>query len=217
MLIAEQAVPHQGLASSRLAVYRFLLAALDKPTPVQHCWFRSPDFRAALAALGEAFDLPCPDGELVPPALADHESRYLACFEVGLPQPPVVLQASHYNRREPVPATVHEHVLFYKRFGARPAEGNIEPADHLSNELAFLIHLDELLAAGKLEAESVLRARRDFLARQVTRWAAAAAAAAEATSLPALYRFLLAVLARAADQDLELTQAALAWPGEEGG
>jgi TorA maturation chaperone TorD len=214
MLIAEQAESRQDLSSSRLAVYRFLLVALDKPTPEQHRWFRSPDFRASLEAVGEAFDLPYPDGELVPPALADHESRYLACFEVGVPQPPVVLQASHYNRREPVPATVHEHVLFYKRFGARPAQGNIEPADHLSNELAFLIHLDELLAAGKLEAESVLRARRDFLARQVTRWAATAAATAEEKLLPGLYCFLLAALARAAEQDLELTQAALAGTGE---
>jgi TorA maturation chaperone TorD len=214
MLTAEQAAPPQELAQSRLAVYRFLLVALDKPTPEQHRWFRSADFRAALEAVADAFDLPGPDGELVPPALADHESRYLACFEVGLPQPPVVLQASHYNRREPVPATVHEHVLFYKRFGARPADGNVEPADHLSNELAFLAHLDELLAAGRLEAESVLRARRDFLARQVTRWAGAAAAAAEEKLLPALYRFLLAVLARAAEQDLELTQAALTGSGE---
>ena len=215
MSIAEQAAPHQDLARSRLAVYRFLLAALDKPTPEQHRWLRGPDFRAALEALGEAFQLPCPDGELVPPALADHESRYLACFEVGVPGPPVPLQASHYNRREPIPATVHEHVLFYKRFGARLANGNIEPADHLSDELAFLIHLDELFAAGQPEAESVLRARRDFLARQVTPWAAAAAAAAEEKLLPALYRFLLAALARAVEQDLELSQAALAALPEE--
>ena len=214
MLTAEQAAPPQELAQSRLAVYRFLLMALDNPTPAQHRWFWGPDFRPSLEAVGEAFGLPCPEGEPVPPAFADHESRYLACFEVGLPQPPVVLQASHYNRREPVPATVHEHVLFYKRFGARPAQGNIEPADHLSNELAFLIRLDELLATGKLEAESVLRARRDFLARQVTRWAATAAATAEEKLLPGLYCFLLAALARAAEQDLELTQAALAGTGE---
>ena len=214
MLTADQALAPRDVARSRLAVYRFLLAALDKPTPEQQRWLRGPDFRGSLEALGEAFDLPCPEGELVPPAPADHESRYLACFEVGQPGPPIVLQASHYNRREPIPATVHEHVLFYKRFGTRLAQGNIEPADHLSNELAFLAHLDELLAAGRLEAESVLRARRDFLARQVTRWAGAAAAAAEEKLLPALYRFLLAVLARAAEQDLELTQAALTGSGE---
>jgi hypothetical protein len=60
----------------------------------------------------------------------------------------VVLRASHYNRREPVPATIHEHVLFYRRFGARLAAGTLEPADHLSNQLAFLIRLDELPCAG---------------------------------------------------------------------
>jgi TorA maturation chaperone TorD len=198
------------LAGSRVAAYRFLQAALDKPTPGQHAWLRGPDFRNALAVLAGPFGLSCPPGELVPEAFADHESRYLACFEVGVPEPPVVLRASHYNRREPVPATLHEHVLFYRRFGARLAAGNIEPADHLSNQLAFLIRLDELPCAGEEGRQSVLRARRDFLGRQVTRWTAAAEAAAEEKLLPPLYRALLTLLARAVEQDLELTRAALA-------
>ena len=173
------AVPGRELSQSRVAAYRFLQAALDKPTPGQHAWLLGRDFGRALAVLAEPFGLSCPPGELVPEAFADHESRYLACFEVGVPGPPVVLRASHYNRREPVPATIHEHVLFYRRFGARLAAGTLEPADHLSNQLAFLIRLDELPCAGASERESVLRARRDFLARQVTRWTAAVAAAAE--------------------------------------
>jgi TorA maturation chaperone TorD len=127
-----------------------------------------------------------------------------------VPEPPVVLRASHYNRREPVPATIHEHVLFYRRFGARLAAGNIEPADHLSNQLAFLIRLDELPCTTEPERRSVQRARGDFLARQVTRWTAAAAAAAKEKRLPRVYRVLLALLARAAEQDLELSRAALA-------
>ena len=127
-----------------------------------------------------------------------------------MPGPPVVLRASHYNRREPVPATIHEHVLFYRRFGTRLAAGNLEPADHLSNQLAFLIRLDELPCATELERRSVLRARRDFLTRQVTRWTAMAAAAAEEKLLPPVYRVLLTLLARAVEQDLELSRAALA-------
>jgi TorA maturation chaperone TorD len=199
----------EDLARSRAALYRFLLAALDKPTPAQHAWLRGPEFRAALELACAEFGLPAPEGELFPEGPADHESRYLACFEVGLPEPPVVLLASHYNRREPVPATIHEHVLFYRRFGARLAEGNREPADHLVNELAFLIHLDHLLAHGA-PTESVLRARRDFLMRQVRRWVGRAARSAEANGIPPVYRSLLTLLAAAVEQDGELTEAALA-------
>jgi TorA maturation chaperone TorD len=210
MSTADLSVPDRELAQSRIAVYRFLLTALDKPTPQQHAWLRSRDFRGALTVLAEPFGLSCPPGELVPEAFADHESRYLACFEVGMPEPPVVLQASHYNRREPVPATIHEHVLFYRRFGARLAAGNLEPADHLSSQLAFLIHLDELPCAGEPEHRSVLWARGDFLTRQVARWTTAAAAAAEEKLLPPVYRTLLTLLAHAVEQDLELTSAMLA-------
>jgi TorA maturation chaperone TorD len=203
------------LAEARVAVYRFLLAALDKPAAARHAWLTGPDFRGGLEALCESFALGCPDGELTPGRFADHESRYLACFEVGLPEPPVVLLASHYNRREPVPRTVHEHVLFYKRFGARLAAGNVEPADHLLNQLAFLIRLDELLLGGEVEAGSVLRARHDFLARQAVGWPARAAAAAEEKHLPPVYGTLLALLAAAVRQDLELTADAVADLGKE--
>jgi DMSO reductase family type II enzyme chaperone len=201
------------LARSRAAVYRFLLAALDKPSPAQHAWLRGPEFREALALHAEPFGLSCPPGELVPETFADHESRYLACFEVGLPEPPVVLRASHYNRRVPAPATIHEHVLFYRWFGARLAARNPEPADHLANELAFLIRLDQLASASAAARRSVLRARRDFLARHVTRWTAAAATAADEKGLPPIFGFLFGLLARAVEQDLELTQAALAEEG----
>jgi TorA maturation chaperone TorD len=199
----------EDLSRARCALYRFLLAALDKPTPAQHAWLLGPDFRAPLALACAEFGLPCPDGPLFPDDFADHQSRYLACFEVGLPEPPVVLLASHYNRREPVPATIHEHVLFYRRFGARVADANREPADHLLNELAFLVRLDDLLARGH-SAESVRRARGDFLARQVLRWVGRAARAAEEKGLPDVYQTLLGLLAAAVAQDAELTAAAAA-------
>ncbi len=215
MLTTEQA-GREELAEARLAVYRFLMAALDKPTPEQHAWLAGPDFRSALGLVCGEFGLACPGGELVPRSFADFESRYLACFEVGLPRPPVVLLANHYNRQEPAPRTIHEHVLFYKRFGARVAAGNLEPADHLLNELAFLVRLDELILAGGKGAGSVLRARLDFLDRQAARWPGRAAAEAEKKCLPPLYCTLLALVAAAVGQDRELTAAALACPDEEG-
>ena len=62
----------------------------------------------------------------------------------------------------------------------------------------------------RLVFNKVAHPRRDFLARQVMRWTAAAAAAAEEKLLPPVYRVLLAVLAWAVAQDLELSRAALA-------
>jgi DMSO reductase family type II enzyme chaperone len=196
------------VAEARLHVYRFLHAALDKPTPDQHAWMQRPEFLKALALVCNLFGLHYPDEEAVPHDYADFESRYLACFEVGVPAPPVPLQASSYNRREPVPAVIHEHVLFYKRFGLQQFEDAGETADHLINELAFLTRLDELLTTSRTTVDSVLLARRDFLKRHLARWAPRAAADAEEKRLPAVYRTLLALLARAVEQDLELTSAA---------
>ncbi len=202
------------LAANRLAVYRFLLAALDKPSPAQHAWLAGDDFRRLLEILCEQFAIPLPDDAIAAADAAGHEARYIACFEVGVPEPPVPLLASHYNHREPVPQVIHEHILFYKRFGTRPAAGNIEPADHLLTELAFLIRLDELLQEGKLDGESLRRARFDFLSRQPGKWVGEAAAAARKKHLPAIYQTLLALLAAAVAQDLELTETAGAGLGE---
>src|SRR6516162_751945 len=88
------------LVEARLAVYRFLLEALAKPTAEQHAWFAGPAFRRSLAKAAEQFGTP-PPGEPAADGPAEHEARYIACFEVGLPAPPVALLASHYNRREP--------------------------------------------------------------------------------------------------------------------
>jgi TorA maturation chaperone TorD len=202
------------LADTRLAVYRFLLAALDKPTPAQHAWFVGDDFRRLLELLCEQFDVALPAEGIAAMDAAGHEARFIACFEVGLPEPPVPLLASHYNRCEPVPQVIHEHILFYKRFGTRPAAGNIEPADHLLTELAFLIRLDELLEEGKVESDSIWRARFDFLSRQPAQWMGQAAAVARKKDIPAVYQTLLALLAAAVVQDLELTETVAASLGE---
>jgi TorA maturation chaperone TorD len=137
---------------------------------------------------------------------ADHESRYLACFEVGLPAAPVPLLASHYQKREPVPRIIHEHILFYRRFGLPGPDREQAPADHLLYQLDFLIRLDELVLQDRI-AGSALWARQDFLARHVRRWTAEAARQATEKRLPGVYCSLLAVLSAAVNEDLELTSA----------
>ncbi|MBL8797487.1 MAG: molecular chaperone TorD family protein [Planctomycetia bacterium] len=208
MNATEEAVGH-NVVEARLAVYRFLTAALDKPTAEQHEWFSNRSFLASMEQVCASFGVPVPEGELAAADPADHEARYIACFEVGLPTPPVVLLASHYNRREPVTAVIHEHILFYHRFGATLSASNREPADHLLSELAFLLHLDRLFLKG-MPADSLLLARRDFLHRHASRWPAKAAADAEEKCLPTVYRTLLAILAVAVAEDLRLTEATLA-------
>jgi DMSO reductase family type II enzyme chaperone len=197
------------LIETRQAVYRFLLAAFDKPSADQYAWFASHAFQDALAELAERFGVPPAATEADAGSVADHEARYLGCFEVGLPAPPVMLQASQYRRHEPPPAVIHEHVLFYQRFGMRQTPDNRETADHLLNELAFLIHLDDLLRKGE-GTESVLRARRDFLERQASRWPAQAAAQAVEKRLPDVYATLLALLTAALNDDRDITQTAIA-------
>lgn len=191
----------------RLAVYRFLRASLGPPYPQQHDWMRSAEFAQSLETLAEAFSVVGPVGELVPEAWADHESRYLACFEIGMTSAPVPLLASHYQKREPIPRVLHEHVLFYRGFGMSGPDQRRAPADHLVYQLDFLIHLDELLLKDRVEAESALWARQDFLSRHVSRWSAEASRLAEENRLPAVYRVLLAILSAAVAEDLEWTTA----------
>lgn len=195
------------LIETRQATYHFLRSALFAPTPEQHEWMRQPGFATALGELAAAFGVVLPEVEWVPEHWPDHASRYLACFEVGLPTPPVPLLASHYQNQEPVPRVIHEHILFYRRFGLQPPSVSQEPADHLLHQLAFLIHLDSLLLAGGLDAESILWARHDFLTRQ-TRWLAAATQQTEEKHLPPIYRVLLAVLTAALAEDLALCRSA---------
>ncbi len=204
-----QIIQVQKLAQVRSDVYRFCLQAMDKPTRAQFDWLNSRPFRTSLRALCEQFEVRLSTELSLPQDFAAYESVYIACFDVGLPAPPVPLLSSHYNKREPVPATIHEHVLFYKRFGTTLAEGNIEPADHLSNELAFLIWLDELLHEGEIDPESIHQARLDFLRRHPHRWLPQALRAAQEKELPELFIVLLRLMSHAIDEDVELTQSLL--------
>src|SRR5207245_7734606 len=94
--------PSHEIAESRLTVYSFLRTALNKPSPAQHFWMQQPAFQQALELLCDRFGVACPEEEAVPSEYAEFESRYIACFEVGLPTPPIALQASSYTHREPV-------------------------------------------------------------------------------------------------------------------
>lgn len=185
----------------RSAVYRLLLTALDKPTPEQHALLLGSGFRASLSLLCGQFDAPSPGGELVPSSYPDFESRYLATFEVGLPEAPVVLLASHHIRHEPAPRVIHEHILFYRHFRYAPMEETGEAADHLLNELRFLIHLDQLRERCRSSADSLDRARRDFLDRHPLRWIPRASDRASERGVAPFYRGVLTLLSAVVRED----------------
>lgn len=195
------------LAALRSTVYRLLLAALDKPSPAQHERLREPSFRASLALLCEQFGISELKGELVPESFADFESRYLATFEVGLPEAPVVLLASRHLQHEPAPRIVHEHILFYRHFDAQPQDETGEAADHLLNELRFLIHLDELSERDPSSREAIDRARGDFLDRHLLRWVPAACTQALGNSVPAFYRAALRLLDAVLREDRRMLES----------
>ena len=92
MTVLGETIPTAELAEARQAVYRFFLAALDKPSAAQHAWFGSPEFRRTLELLGAEFNLALPEEDFPANDPADHEARYIACFEAGLPEPPVPLE-----------------------------------------------------------------------------------------------------------------------------
>jgi len=202
-----------GVATARMAVYRFALQSLDKPSAEQHAWMTDDAYGHTLGALCDRFDVPGPSESRIEPQLPDHEATYIAWFEAGLPTPRVVLQASHYNQREPAPRILHEHVLFYQRFGAALRKDNLDQPDHLLNQLAFLIHLDELASHAPQDAQSIAAARRDFLHRQVIALVTSAAAAASKHGAPPVYQAVFAILATAVRQDLTLTEETLAPAG----
>jgi DMSO reductase family type II enzyme chaperone len=193
------------LGDVRTALYRFLLRAFDHPSRDQHGWLSSGPFREALDGVCRQFDVNVPAGRLFAAGYTDYEAAYIATFDVGLPAPPIVLLASHYQRTEPAPRIVHEHILFYRRFGMQLAKGNIEQADHLLNELAFLIHLDDPDGTRGIDDESVRCARRDFLFRHTGCWVPQAVERAAGTNQLPIYVALLRLLSAAVAQDLELT------------
>ena len=129
------------------------------------------------------FALSYPDGrhldrfhelfESVPGTLEELQALYIDLFEAGLPQPrcPLLESAWLLNRR--AGDVVLENKLFYQHFGLE-LDGRAAP-DHLLTQLEFLAWLDHCLAAGNPDADSLERARAEFLDRHMQHWVGKAA------------------------------------------
>jgi TorA maturation chaperone TorD len=76
-----------------------------------------------------------------------------------------------------------------------------EAADHLLNELRFLIHLDQLRERCPSSADSLDRARRDFLDRHPLRWIPRASDRASDRGIAPFYRGVLTLLSAVVRED----------------
>ena len=103
-----------------------------------------------------------------PATLEALRSLYIQLFEAGLPQPRWPLLEGHYLLNRPVGDVVLENKLFFQHFGLRTAPK--AAPDHLLTQLEFLVWLDHCADAGNPDAESLERARRDFVKRHLAHW-----------------------------------------------
>ncbi|NPU98331.1 MAG: hypothetical protein HPY51_14125 [Candidatus Omnitrophica bacterium] len=163
------------------AMWQFFRDLFDFPSLKQ--WIRLQDerSRAAWEIVRRNLKAGVPPEIPVPTDVQAYEETYLATFEVGIPHPVCPLIESHWNKRFPVPAILHENILFYKQFGLELRPGAGEMADHLRYQLEFLHHLDclEIRAwrdeSGGETIRQIHQARRDFLERHPGYWIPAAA------------------------------------------
>ena len=113
----------------------------------------------------------------MPATLEDLRALYISLFEAGTPQPQCPLLESAYVMNRPPGEIVLENKLFYQHFGLN-VESRAAP-DHLLTQLEFLAWLDHCLAEGNPDAESLARARAEFVERHLTHWLPRAAKLAE--------------------------------------
>ena len=102
---------------------------------------------------------------------AEYEVEFIAMYEVGLGGAPCPLHSGHYVRDRM--KTMEEVLRFYKFFDYHPDQSADRFPDHINFELEFMAHLAEdyqkALASGG-DAESPLRAQRDFVSRNLVSW-----------------------------------------------
>lgn len=151
------------------------------PSPEQWLWLHSPAAAALLDGLARFGGGP-ESASVLPPSAAEYEEEYIAVFDAGFPHPPCPLIETHWNKTEPAQNVIHEHVLFYKRFGLRLSESSRETPDHLRYQLDFHAHLLRLWESaerdpGGGQAGQFGLAERDFRRRRMAGWIAKASAA----------------------------------------
>jgi DMSO reductase family type II enzyme chaperone len=104
-----------------------------------------------------------------------HESTYIALFDVGIPEPPVPLFESAHDKTHPAQEIALENTYFYEVLGLKSDPGRAVP-DYLVTQLEFLAalrytceHTSEHTSE-QSTAVSLARAEAEFLERHLLNW-----------------------------------------------
>jgi DMSO reductase family type II enzyme chaperone len=196
----------EHIAAQRSRLYQLLEAAFAFPDDEFFTAVRDGTFATALAHLCEAlpYDLTSVatlDLGAVGESYAEFEAEYIRLFDVGAAGPPCPLYAGVYigDRMK----VMEDATRFYNFFSLRVSPQLRELPDHITTELEFLHYLTFREAEARqhgLDPTPLLRAQRDFLARQLCKWVPRLyARLAKQTTLPffpALVRFAIAFFER---------------------
>ena len=127
-----------------------------------------------------------------PASLEELRAIYIDEFEAGLPHPKCPLLEGFYLLNRPAGEVVLENKLYFKHFGLEP-HSTASP-DHLLTQLEFLSWLDHCIDSGNLDADSLKRARKEYVVRHLAHWVPKAAQAMARRNVPC-YASVFAMLA----------------------
>ncbi len=134
------------------------------------------------------------------PSYELYESSYIALFDVGMPEPPVALFESAHDRSRPAQEIALENTYFYDVLGLKADPARVVP-DYLITQLEFLaaLRFTQENASDGSTADSLARARSEFLERHLLNWvpmAGAKLSGTEAPGFPVLMDLLIRFLER---------------------
>jgi DMSO reductase family type II enzyme chaperone len=114
-----------------------------------------------------------------------YESTYIALFDVGMPEPPVPLFESAYDKTHPAQEIALENTYFYEVLGLKSDPSRAVP-DYLVTQLEFLAALRYTCEHTSEEstAVSLARAETEFLERHLLNWLPAAKTKLDRTNAP---------------------------------
>ena len=157
-----------------LDLYRFFAFVLSSPLAERFNTLAQPALKDSLAGLWR--QLRCtgdfPDFAWFK-SYEEYEATYIALFDVGIPEPPVPLFESAYDKTRPAQEIALENTWFYDALGLK-WDSRCAVPDYLITQLEFLAAVHYTLenaqdsatrrSLGKLEADFLSRMKLEFLA-----------------------------------------------------
>jgi DMSO reductase family type II enzyme chaperone len=159
--------------SQRATMYNLLREPFMFPTGEITARLLNGDWQRQLAACaqGLGFESPKIEDLGIHASATEYEVEFIALYEVGMGGAPCPLHSGHYTRDRM--KTMEEVLRFYKFFDYHPDQSADRFPDHINFELEFMAHLAEryqMALTDGGDAESPLRAQRDFVSRNLVSW-----------------------------------------------